>query len=128
MARCETSNDARLAAVGVDDVWTGATEMTTQPQVSQSIHQRVDRSNETRLQTQESRHSPGDGFERPFRSTGEARDEFYFPIRNSPQAKNRAERVLLRPADNQPSDDMTHTHGLNRSMASVPNGAGGPWD
>ena len=128
MTGCKTSNDARLTAMSVHNLGTGATEVTAKPQVGQSIHQRVNRPNKTRLQTQKSGHRPGDGFEGAFRSTGEARNEFYFPIRDSPQAKNRAQRVLLRPADNQPSDDMTHTHGLNRSMASVPNGAGGPWD
>lgn len=88
MSGRKTSNDTRLAAVGVDDVWTRATKMATQPQVGQSIHQRANRPNKTGLQMQKSRHRSGDGFKRPFRSTGEARDEFHLPIRNSPQAKN----------------------------------------
>ena len=115
MAGSEPSHDARLAAVGMNDPGACATEVTAKPQVGQSIHHRMDRPDEAGFQMQESGHRPGDGFEGSFRSTGRTRNQFDLPIRNPSQAKNRAEGVLLSPANNQPGDDMAHTHGLDRS-------------
>ena len=112
----EASENPGFAAVGVDDLRLLLPQDFFQPAQGYKILQRVNRADEFGYQSERHRVALDFWFQRAFRAGRRAGDQIHFHAGFLPQTQDGGDGVFLRPADDEPRDDVRDAHGAFRMI------------
>ena len=107
---CQTTNDARLAAMGMHYVRRFSAEHCRESVQSQYVVPRVYGSHKLRQNAQSARTTSEERFQGTLGPFGGARNKEDFEARLFAKTKNRGDGIFLSSADDQPRDDVDDPH------------------